>query len=381
MHTRSNRLVRPGTAYSKPTRRQATNLKAVAACVLGVTLGFHLPVQASGVTIFLKNGSSYYDVEIVRQTEHSITVRTPEGHIKFIRQPEVADIAETAPKRPFVEAPKPIMEMASGSLYAFKDARGKIVLTDKPQQYDPDIYEPMYVPLGKAEFYRSRRRPTPVVSLPSLISQPTESGLDDIDDMSNIGDIIDFHAKRKGLSQALVKAVIRAESGGNPRARSRCGACGLMQLMPPTAAEMGVYDIFDPDQNIAGGTEYLAIMLDLFRGDKRLALAAYNAGPGAVKKYGGIPPYPETRDYVDRVLRFEKEYDAGARFMLASAVSALSVGGSPPSAEQQEFTITLVTGNTIRGSSYRRTSNGFELWTTRGWEPVPNNLISETNFT
>jgi len=346
--------------------------------VLVVTFGFHLQARASGVTIFLKNGSGYYDVEILRQTEHSITARTPEGHIKFVRRRDVAEIAETAPRRPFVQAAKPIVETVSGSLYAFKDAKGKVVLTDKPEQYDPDIYEPMYVPLGRAEFYHSRRRPTRTVRLPSMIGQPTESGLDDI---SDIGDIIDFHAKRKGLSQALVKAVIRAESGGNPHARSRCGACGLMQLMPVTAAEMSIYDIFDPDQNIAGGTQYLAKMFELFQGNKRLALAAYNAGPGAVKKYDGIPPYPETQTYVDRVLRFEKQYNEDARFMLASDVSTPSVGGSTPSTEQQEFTITLVSGHTIRGNSFIRTDGGINLKTPRKWEFVPTNLISETNFT
>jgi len=376
MNTRPERLVGFGTICSRPTRRRGTWRMRAAVCLLGVTLGFHLPAQASGVTVFLKNGSSHYDVEIVRRSKHSITVRTPEGHIKFIRQRDVVEIAETAPKGSIVEAPKPIMETASGSLYAFKDANGKLVLTNKPREYDPDIYEPMYVPLGKAEFFRSRRRPNTAAYVSRRISEPTGSGLDDIID------IVDFHAKRKGLSQALVKAVIRAESGGNPRALSRCGARGLMQLMPATAAEMGIDDIFDPDQNIAGGTQYLAKMLELFRGDKRLALAAYNAGPGAVKKYNGIPPYPETRKYVDRVLRFERQYDAGTRLMLASAAGALPAGGSAQPTEQpQEFTITLTSGHTIRGSSYRRTSNGFDLWTSRGWEPVPNSLIRETNFT
>ncbi len=378
---RPNRLIRPGTLYSKPTRRRVTDRKTALACLLGVAFSFCLTAQSFGVTVFLKSGYSYYDVEIVRQTRYSITVRTPEGHIKFIRQRDVIEIAETAPKRPIAAAPKPIVETASGNLYAFKNADGKVVLTDKPQQYDPDIYEPMYVPLGKAEFYRPRRRSNSFVRLPSLVPSPPSSRIDSTNGLNELNDIIDFHAKRKGLSQALVKAVIRAESSGNPRARSRCGACGLMQLMPATAAEMDIYDLFDPDQNIAGGTQYLAKMFELFQGDKRLALAAYNAGPGAVKKYSGIPPYPETRNYVDRVLRFEREYDAGTRFMLASAVSTPSLGASPLPAEPQEFTITLVSGYTIRGSSYRRTSNGFDLLTTRGWQLVPTNLISETNFT
>jgi len=130
--------------------------------------------------------------------------------------------------------------------------------------------------------------------------------------LDDLREVINFHAKRRGLSEALVKAVIHAESGGNPLAKSRSGACGLMQLMPTTAAEMGIHNLFDPDQNIAGGTRYLAKMLELFDGNKELALAAYNAGPRTVRRYRGVPPYRETRVYIQRVLRFEKDY-ASAR--------------------------------------------------------------------
>jgi soluble lytic murein transglycosylase-like protein len=105
------------------------------------------------------------------------------------------------------------------------------------------------------------------------------------------------------IDEDLLASVVRAESGGQVRAVSRTGAKGLMQLMPGTASAMGVDDAFKPDQNIAGGTAYLDALLIRYHDNLALALAAYNAGPGAVDKYHGIPPYRETREYVARVIR------------------------------------------------------------------------------
>jgi soluble lytic murein transglycosylase-like protein len=99
----------------------------------------------------------------------------------------------------------------------------------------------------------------------------------------------------------LVSAVAEVESGGNQGAESPAGAIGVMQLMPDTAASLGV-NPYDKQQNIEGGARYLRQMLDSFGGDVKKAVAAYNAGPNAVKKYGGVPPYPETQNYVDKVL-------------------------------------------------------------------------------
>jgi hypothetical protein len=118
---------------------------------------------------------------------------------------------------------------------------------------------------------------------------------------SEISSLIDFHARRQNLNPRLVQAVIQVESGYNPRARSRKGAMGLMQLTPETAKLLGVGDPYDPEQNIDGGTRYLRQQLDSFP-NLSLALAAYNAGPTAVTQHDGIPPYRETRDYVHRVL-------------------------------------------------------------------------------
>jgi len=105
------------------------------------------------------------------------------------------------------------------------------------------------------------------------------------------------------IDEDLLASVVRAESGGQVRAVSRTGAKGLMQLMPATATAMGVDDAFKPDQNIAGGTAYLDEMLTRYHDNVALALAAYNAGPGAVDKYHDVPPYRETREYVARVIR------------------------------------------------------------------------------
>ncbi len=120
-------------------------------------------------------------------------------------------------------------------------------------------------------------------------------------------DLIGQTARNRGLPPALVKAVIAAESAFDSQAVSHKGAQGLMQLMPATAVSMGVSNPFEPAQNVSGGARYLREMLDRY-GDVARALAAYNAGPSAVDRYGGIPPYRETRDYVDRVLTYYRRY-------------------------------------------------------------------------
>ncbi len=114
--------------------------------------------------------------------------------------------------------------------------------------------------------------------------------------------VIERHARSQSLEPKLVRAVIQAESGYNVQALSNKGAMGLMQLMPGTATELAVDDPYDPDQNIRGGTTYLRFLLDRFNNRMELALAAYNAGPGAVDRHSGIPPYRETQAYVRRVL-------------------------------------------------------------------------------
>lgn len=116
--------------------------------------------------------------------------------------------------------------------------------------------------------------------------------------------IADLHE----VDAALIKAIVKAESSYDPQAVSHAGAMGLMQLMPATAAEVGVNDTFNPEENLHGGIKYYKKMLEQFKGDIELALAAYNAGSGAVLTYKGIPPYKETREYIERVKTFYEEY-------------------------------------------------------------------------
>ncbi len=127
-------------------------------------------------------------------------------------------------------------------------------------------------------------------------------------DFTEFEEIISQAADQYSLDPDLIKAIIHTESGGIPDIRSPKGAIGLMQLMPDTVSSLAVLDLSDPSTNIWAGTRYLSQLLKKFKGDLVLALAAYNAGPETVKKYGGIPPYPETREYLRRVLREWQRY-------------------------------------------------------------------------
>ena len=118
---------------------------------------------------------------------------------------------------------------------------------------------------------------------------------------SGYGDLVRKYAAQNGLEPSLVQAVIKTESDGNPRCVSSAGAMGLMQLMPENVREAGISDPFDPEQNIAAGTKQLSGLLSQYHGNLDLALAGYNAGPGNVHKYGGVPPFTETHNYIKRV--------------------------------------------------------------------------------
>lgn len=160
--------------------------------------------------------------------------------------------------------------------------------------------------LNENAVQRTRRLSTKLVDLPDGDLEP----------------MIARHSDAQNLDPRLVRALIQAESGYNVKAVSNKGAIGLMQLMPDTASELNIRNPYDPDQNIRGGTMYLRQMLDHFAGKVELAIAAYNAGPGAVEKHRGIPPFAETRDYVRRVLALWR----GAELNLPAAATILLPG-------------------------------------------------------
>ncbi len=170
--------------------------------------------------------------------------------------------------------------------------------------HDPLHRAPSPEPAGKSDPIEAPSDQVRSASVPLPEKPPGRPAIE----RSQIAASIHKAARKYQLPRRLLKAVVRAESDFQVRAVSPAGAQGLMQLMPATARELGVQDPFNIDQNIDGGAKYLRSMLDQFGGDLKLALSAYNAGPGNVIKYKGQVPFAETRAYVDRVMRFAGRY-------------------------------------------------------------------------
>ncbi len=177
-------------------------------------------------------------------------------------------------------------------VYQYIDANGTISLTNVPN--DPRYKRVL------SELPRSR----------SIIS------------VGELEPVIARHSRAHRLHPALIRAVIKTESDFDPLAVSRAGAIGLMQLMPQTAARLDVRDSYNPDENIGGGTKYLRQLLDRFNGNLPLALAAYNAGEHAVERYQGLPPIPETRQYVLKVLGYYRTFLTNDRLASSRAYRA-----------------------------------------------------------
>ncbi len=170
-------------------------------------------------------------------------------------------------------------------IYVYRDGKGTLHFTNAPNRSGYRRFQ-METPVGRAPRWRA---PDPEV-------------------IRSLNPIIEDAAGRHAVDTSLVKAVIHAESNFVPYAVSPKGALGLMQLMPATARRHGVWRAFDPRENVEGGVKHLRWLLNRYAGNVRLALAAYNAGEGAVDRYGGVPPYQETQEYLRRVLFYRQRY-------------------------------------------------------------------------
>ena len=177
---------------------------------------------------------------------------------------------------------------ARADIYRYEDPDGTLHFTDAPTDKRFKVF--------MRDIKKDKKLRT-AFKLPGYARNPAE-----------FEPIINSCSREFGVDSSLVKAVIHAESGYNPSAISPKGAQGLMQLMPKTAQGLKVSDCFNPSDNIRGGVRYLRFLLDTFKGDESLALAAYNSGMGSVAKYGGIPPFKETQTYVAKVLSYRNNY-------------------------------------------------------------------------
>ncbi len=221
----------------------------------------------------------------------------------------------------------------AGQMYVYQDKDGGTLLTNRRDQtlksikvtYYPDSNIHSYSNWGSSE-----------ASVPASSNRSKDA----------FDHIIQQAAQTHGVSSGLIKAVMHTESGFNNNARSPVGAQGLMQLMPATAKRFNVSNAYDPQQNIMAGARYLAWLLKRFNGNTSLALAGYNAGEGNVSKYGGIPPFRETQDYVRRVTsRYNNLYSGG----VSSSGGNLSAGGNFGSAQiiAADYTPTSSTSTTL----------------------------------
>jgi hypothetical protein len=283
------------------------------------------------------------------------------------------------------------------SIYVYQHSSGLKIFTSKVKEVGDDYVLLNYEPIKKIV----RKKVIRTIKVKQESGGTRKEEVVEFD----LEQIINLYAKDYDVPPALVKAIIKVESDFNPHAVSSAGARGLMQLMPMTALEMQVKDSFDPIQNVGGGVQYFARMRELFDGDVRLALAAYNAGPGNVLRYGGMPPFKETQKYVPKVLGYYERYESNPppvrrlRVALNKKPSpdylpdvettkevveeveevVLSMPKPKPPPPGQYVVVYFTNGETMRGKTYEKTPKGvrLELEKERGWVLIREDLITK----
>lgn len=226
---------------------------------------------------------------------------------------------------------------AGQTIYQLKDSNGTTLLTNKQSRYSNlKVEKKTYYPDSNIHSYRNWGNSEASV-LPSY--SRNKNAFDHI---------IQQAAQQHGVSEGLIKAVMHTESGFNVNARSPVGAQGLMQLMPATARRFNVSNAYDPQENIMAGAKYLAWLLKRFNGNTSLALAGYNAGEGNVAKYGGVPPFRETQDYIRRVTsRYSNLYASG---ISASANNNAITANNPSNTQSQNAQVIAQSDNYTAGN-------------------------------
>jgi len=204
--------------------------------------------------------------------------------------------AEVAELRNGFTIPHCSREVRDGKVRLYTDDAKKSFVDISADEIQSYSIQPEHEPVAAAQTPAIQPQ-RPAAQAPIAASVPAQAAAKTTDQ------IVREASKVQGVDSDFIRSVIHQESGGNTKAVSRAGARGLMQLMPGTAAQLGVADSFSPEQNVNGGARYLRELLERYHGDAIKALAAYNAGPGAVDRYRGVPPYRETRLYVQRIVR------------------------------------------------------------------------------